>query len=135
MGRRLVYLDSSAIIRLVETELRLAEHVLGAVGTRRQITCAISLTECFVKPLQQARLALLPKYQAFFRSTDLDVHAIGIQTALLAADLRVAFKLKTPDALHLAVAKLQECDAFVTADRGFDRCRSVGPEIIIVPAV
>ena len=57
--------------------------------------------------------------------------AVGIEIAAEAARLRSRYKLRTPDAILLAVAKGGGATAFLTNDRGFLKVRE-SIEIIVV---
>lgn len=70
--------------------------------------------EVLCKPLQDDRSEIVALYRRFLAATRTLV--IDNQTFDLALDLRVRHRLKTPDALHLAVAQQHHCDYFWTND-------------------
>jgi predicted nucleic acid-binding protein len=49
--------------------------------------------------------------------------ATTLESARLAAEIGIAYRVATPDALHLATAILSGCEAFLTVDSGFSRVR------------
>ena len=48
----------------------------------------------------------------------------------LATDLRGKYNLKTPDALHYAIAVEAGATLFLTGDRAFSRCLEVTVEVL-----
>lgn len=50
--------------------------------------------------------------------------------ALTAADLRARYRLKTPDAIQLATAISEECEAFLTNDRDLRRVTEISVLIL-----
>jgi predicted nucleic acid-binding protein len=56
----------------------------------------------------------------------LDLIPLGTATAMLAAQLGAAYKLKAPDAIHLATAVQAGSDVFVT-----NNARDFKPELIL----
>ena len=74
--------------------------------------------ECLVGPFRQRDAASEGAYRAAFAGfTNLPVAAQIFEDAAL---LRAHFRLKTPDALHLAWAKHHSCAALWTNDRRFE---------------
>ncbi len=85
------------------------------------MTSAITLAEISVGPLRAGNPVAAETYRtALTRSPRWTMRAIDDQAAVLAARLRVKYRLKLPDALQVAVAVTDRCDAFVTADGDFD---------------
>jgi predicted nucleic acid-binding protein len=75
--------------------------------------------ECLVGPFKRQDQGLVAVYRDIFDILE----ALPISDAAweLAAEMRATHGLIAPDALHLAVAELNGCDEFWTADTHFDR--------------
>lgn len=113
----LIYLDSSIVIYLVERHPVYApqiEHALSQTDGAMLVTSPLVRLEVMVKPMQDGRDDLIGLYQQFLNiSRSLTITDVTFSQAL---ELRVRHRLKTPDALHLAVALQYECDLFWTND-------------------
>jgi len=112
----LIYLDSSIIIYLVERHPVHAAPIERALGQSAAILATSPLTtlEVLVKPLQTRRDDLANLYRRFLAATrTLPINEETFERALY---LRAQYPLKTPDALHLAVAQQFACEAFWTND-------------------
>lgn len=57
----------------------------------------------------------------FLTQTELEVVELSIQIADTSAELRRAYQLSTPDAIHLATAKDVNADIFITNDEHFKK--------------
>jgi predicted nucleic acid-binding protein len=84
------------------------------------------LTEILVKPIQAGDKALEDEYINLLTSNEA-IHLIPVGSAIArrAAQLRAQYKLKTPDAIHIATAIETGCDAFLTNDIGFKRVSEI----------
>ncbi len=117
-----LFLDTAPVIYQVEKNpayFPLVAPIFQALdaGQISAMTSPVTLAECLVHPL---RLGLAPVRQAF-----LDVIVSGANTTFveidqrvgeLAAKLRADYNLRLPDALQLAAALANGCDAFLTND-------------------
>lgn len=112
----LVYLDSSIVIYLVERHPLYAAPIERALAGSSALPATSPLTrlEVLVKPLQEDRRDLVDLYSRFLSATRL--LPIDRETFERALHLRVDFRLRTADALHLAVAHQSGCEAFWTND-------------------
>ena len=120
-----VYLYSCIIIYWLEEHPQFSSAVRHAFETaeNRQF-CVSPLVEleCLVVPLRTANTPLIQRYENFFQhQIILDIEPL---TYRLAADFRAQFRLKTPDALHLAIAHHCGCTEFWTND---DRLNEAAP--------
>jgi len=87
-------------------------------GRCRLVTSVLTRLEVLVVPKRQGRSDLCRRYRDLFESfPNLSVLAIGPEVAEIAADLRAAHNVRTPDALHLATAIQAGARAFVSEDR------------------
>jgi predicted nucleic acid-binding protein len=113
-----VYLDSCIVIYLIEGNPQNRAAAEAALDAHRPTTTVISdlvRLECKVGPLRRSDQALLARFEGFFASAF--VAPLGPEVYDLAAELRAQHRIKTPDALHAAVAMLHGCDEFWTNDR------------------
>ncbi len=112
-----IYLDSCLVIYLVEEHSAFYELVHRAiVETPSAEFCISSLVEmeCLVGPLKLRDSELVASYENFFATmTRLRVPDSAYRTA---AQLRANHGLKTPDALHLAIALYHGCDQLWSND-------------------
>lgn len=118
-----IYLDSNVFIDAFENDDLLVtrgrlvlDHVRagGAVGVISEL-----VAELLTKPMETGDSELRDAYEALFESSSM-IEAFPIDRRVLvqAASLRATVKsMRMPDAIHVATAKLQNCGAFVTADR------------------
>ncbi|MCC6572778.1 MAG: type II toxin-antitoxin system VapC family toxin [Planctomycetes bacterium] len=113
-----IYLDSCVAIYAVESASHQGPAVTKLIS-QHQTThefCASDLVrmECRVVPLRTGNNALLGEYERFLASTTrLDITP---QVFELATELRARHALKTPDAIHLAVALAAGCAEVWTND-------------------
>ena len=113
----LIYVDSCVLIYHVENHPTFATSVAQALGVLNADRFAISPLvkfECLVGALKENNLPLVQQYRTFFdRFVSLEITE---SVYLDAAELRARFRLKTPDAIHLACAQYHRCDTLLTND-------------------
>ncbi len=129
-----VYVDSCIIIYLIEGTASVREAVRLAFQPRedsRLVFCWTDLTrlECRVGPLQKANDDLLGLFDLFFISRDGESIPLTRKVFDLATELRAGYRLKTPDAIHLAAAINGECTEFWTND---DRLTKAGGDKLLM---
>ncbi|BDP41464.1 PIN domain nuclease [Deinococcus aetherius] len=111
-------LDSDVLIYAASEGHPLGESVrrlLQQAGPETHVGSVLLLTEVLAKPLREGRdteLRLLGDLLAALSLRD-----ITRSTALLATQLAAAYRLRAPDALHLASAVEAGADAFLTNNR------------------
>lgn len=127
-----IYFDSCIVIYLVEehpTFEPMIETQLSSQANVADIVIQVSdLTEmeCLVMPLRERNQPLLDKYRQWFEKVD--VLRVEKEAFRQAARLRADFAgLKTPDAIHLAIAQQHGCDEFWTND---DRLNHIAPSFV-----
>lgn len=116
----MIYLDACFLIYAVEgigPRGDAARRALGgaASGQRFAISPLVAM-ECLVKPFRQADLRLEDDYRAAF--TDFEMLTIPPTVFERAARLRASARIKTPDALHWAIAHSAGCRRLWTGDAG-----------------
>ena len=132
----LLYIDTCCIIYLIEAASpfhssvarRITRHSASPDATL--VTSRLARLECRTKPLRDKDAALLARYETFFtaqRFRLVDVSPSVIETA---TDLRAKYGFKTPDALHLATAILENVDVVLTGDRDLEKCTEIPIEVI-----
>jgi len=107
-------------------------------GRCRLVASVLARLEVLVVPRRHGREDLCQRYRDLFDSfPNLTVLPIGPEIAEIAADLRAAHNLRTPDALHLATALQAGAKAFVSGDRrirGVEEIEVVDLEEAALPA-
>ena len=131
-----LYVDASCIIYLTEGTSALTSPMRDRIGdhlsesTNRLVTSLLSRLECRVQPLREQNAAALAAYDDFFRGERLEVIDINAAVIERATELRARYGFKTPDALHLATAIVQNADAALTGDANWQRCAEITVEVI-----
>ena len=119
----MIYLDTCLLIYLLEDRSGRGSAVerrmrsLEGGGTPFALSPLVRM-ECLVKPLRDGDVVLQRRYENLlsrFVLLPLNVSAFD-----QAAVLRARFGLRTPDALHLACAQINDCTALWTNDRRLD---------------
>ncbi len=125
-----IYLDACIVIYFVEKHPIYAATIETKINSLSETDtlCFSPLIkmECLVMPLRTNDRALQGRFAAFFKSQKM----LDLTTGRFdeAARLRADFtSLKTPDALHLAVAMHHKCDEFWTND---SRLSSIAPALV-----
>lgn len=91
----------------------------------------LSLLECRVKPMREKNEIVLKRYQQFFTAKDFSLVPINLSIIHQATELRVNYKLATPDALQAASAlSLSDESIFITGDSVFKKVTGLKTLII-----
>ncbi|MCI0712504.1 MAG: PIN domain-containing protein [Chloroflexi bacterium] len=118
----LVYVDTAPFIYFTEDRVGFVDkmkQIFGYVnsGELRITTSVLTLTEILVKPLEANDAELVNRYRTMlYKTKGIITVTVSAGIAETAATLRSIYKLKTPDALHIAAALSTGCDAFLTND-------------------
>jgi predicted nucleic acid-binding protein len=118
-----VALDTVAFIYFIEEHPRflpVVEPLFQEIDTGRlqAFTSSLTLLEVLVVPYREADLSLARRYEEILaRSRGINMVEIDREQIHAAALLRSRYRLRTPDALQVAVALTNECKAFITNDR------------------
>ena len=121
-GVRHLGFDSAPIIYFVEAQPAYASlmvSVFQRIGSGRLngTTSAITLVEVLAKPRANGDEQLEEAYRGLLlHSEHFRTVPIGASIADLAAGLRARYGLRTPDAVQIAAALLEGCEAFLTND-------------------
>ncbi len=121
-GVNKVFLDTSPIVYYVEgvpaffEVARLVFTLIGK-GQIQGIVSPVTLAECVTLPIRLGQVALRQRFTDLLTSTD-GILLVNIDAAIAqrAAELRIQYGLKLPDALQVATAIASNCEAFLTND-------------------
>lgn len=127
LSQNRVFIDTAPVIYYIERNaeyfpvVRLIFQLL-VDGSFQAVTSPITLAECLIKPIRDGLLQLQQDF--------IDIVTTGENTLFVpidaivsqkAAELRVRYGLKLPDALQVASALTAGCDAFLTNDEQLKR--------------
>jgi predicted nucleic acid-binding protein len=97
-----------------------------AAGTREIVTSALTLLELLVVPYRAGNADLAQRYEELLtNSRGIAVIDLSRDQLRIAAQLRAATGVKTPDSLQLAAATSAGCTAFLTNDRRIPAIRGL----------
>ena len=115
-----IYWDSCIVIYRIQQVSPWAEAIAGKFAPQMGDTrlCVTDLTrlECRVMPTRESNPALLQQFDKFFAQPEVVTVPLDARVFNLATELRAQYRLKTPDALHLAAAISSDCDEFWSND-------------------
>jgi predicted nucleic acid-binding protein len=98
----------------------------GTSGHDDGLCSVVTLTEVLVQPLRQGNQQLVQDYSdLLLRRQHLAIVSIDPAIARTAADLRARYNLRTPDALQVAAALENGCQAFLTNDASLRRVTEI----------
>ena len=123
LGAGPIALDTAIFIYFIEEHPKFLPLVAPvfertARGEVRLVTSAVTLLEVLVVPYRAGDLRLAEQYEALLtRSRGVELVELGRGQLRAAAQLRAAYRIRTPDALQLAAALSTRCGAFLTNDR------------------
>jgi predicted nucleic acid-binding protein len=123
-----VLVDTAPFIYVLESHPQFADQFLGlfeaaASGEIKIALSTITLAEVLTGPFKANLTALAKRYEKAL--LQYEVVAVSSAIATLAAQLRVQYKLKLPDAIQLATALDIGAAAFITHDQDFSRVTGV----------
>jgi predicted nucleic acid-binding protein len=135
---RKVGLDSSILIYHLEglapyAELTETLFSLLAQGMFMAVISTISITELLVKPFSEGNTTAITVCERFLHELPhTAIVAPHSAIAREAARLRAYYKLRTPDALVLGTALVEEAKAFLTNDADLKRVHKEGLVILLL---
>jgi predicted nucleic acid-binding protein len=90
------------------------------------IATPVTLAELLVQPLRAGRFDLADRYERLLTAgAGWSLRATDAEIAALAARYRAKHRLRLPEALQLATAVLERCDALLTHDIDFPESAGV----------
>jgi predicted nucleic acid-binding protein len=123
--RQRVYLDTNVLIHLIEgltshaAQIDLLSRAIDAGGVTC-VTSELSLAEVLVLPLAKGQTALIQQYNELIgTNSKLEVLPITRPILVSAAAVRTDYRVKLPDAIHVASALAFGCTYFLTQDKDF----------------
>lgn len=101
-------------------------RLLTATKGKIKVISALVYTEAFVYVFEDDDESLVKKQLKALESIPrLQIIDPTKQICLTAAQLRAAYKLKTPDAIHIATAIDSGCDVFITNDDNLKKVQEI----------
>lgn len=95
------------------------------------ITSTITLIEVLVFPKKEGNIDLENKYSnILLNNSNLEIVPIDIPIASKAAEIRVLYEIKTPDAIQIATAIINDCDTFLTNDYTLKKVKEISVLVI-----
>ena len=95
-------------------------------GDCSMVTSVITLLEVLVHPIRHGDARLADQYRKILlNSNNITTLGVTADVANRAAELRVAYRLKTPDAIQLASAVLGGAELFITGDEAFSKVSEI----------
>lgn len=76
---------------------------------------------------------MLADFDSFFADTVAVVVALTREVVDRATELRAAYNVKTPNALHLAAALVSRCETFLPNDNRLSRVPDITVEVVSLP--
>ena len=124
--------DTPAFIYYIEEDpLRI--QVLDEVYTRidsgsiHAVTSTLTLAEVLPHPIKTGNRLLAETYrERILRAANVTSFPVTSSVAETAAELRAKYGIRTPDSIQIARALNQNCDAFLTNDKGLKRLSELG---------
>ena len=120
-------IDTAPVIYLIEAHARYAATMLAVVerldsGEILGVTSVVTLGEVLVQPVACGDRVLQRRYrELLLHGAGLRLCPIDAASAERAAELRARYGMRLPDALQIAVALQEGCEAFLTNDRRLAR--------------
>jgi len=121
-GLSRLFLDSAPVIYYIDGNseyLSVMDSIFESLNSEqiRAVTSPVTLAECLVLPIRQNDLEKQRVFVEILTALELaDFVKTDAAIAQRAAEIRVRYQLKLPDALQLATALVSNCEAFLTND-------------------
>jgi predicted nucleic acid-binding protein len=132
-----VFLDTSPVVYYVEAVPAFAEVAKGIFaligeGQMQGVVSPVTLAECVTLPIRLGQVELRQWFTDLLTGTD-GISLVNIDAAIAqqAAELRIRYGLKLPDALQVATAIAAGCEVFLTNDVALKRVT----ELRVLPLV
>lgn len=124
-------IDTAPFIYFVESHpsyIDVVREVFRRVdtGTIAGYSSVITITEVLTVPLASKQIQLAADYRSLLLgSRNFIILPIDALVAEKAAELRARYRLRTPDALQIAITTAAGCEAFLTNDRTLRRVTEI----------
>lgn len=131
-----IYVDANTVIYRVEHLEPYASASNSIWEGLQDRTCELEsseliLLEVLVKPMKDGNVALASVYRKILLETvGLTCHPIDRAILEIAANLRAAHRLKTPDSIHAATALRHGSSLFLTNDTDFRKVAGLNVAIL-----
>ena len=132
-----VFLDTAPVVYYVEahpTFGEIARTAFTAIGDKQiqAIVSPVTLAECIALPIRLGQLDVQKIYKNLLTNTD-GISMVDIDAAIgeQAAELRIRYGFKLPDALQVATAIAFGCDAFLTNDAALKRVKELRTIVLL----
>ena len=104
----------------------IATSLLDECKRRKTVVSTLVFAEIFVSILEQKDVTLEKQYREFLEKfPNLSIVPANKNICFSAAQLRAAYRLKTPDAIHLATAIDSDCAVFITNDDNLKKVQEI----------
>lgn len=135
-GLSLVFLDTNLFIYLFEDDGERGERVSQLIRRMaerqdRLATSTLTLGEILVKPLEASNTQAATRYEAYFRSPEVQLVPFDALASLRYAEIRHDRTIRPPDAIQLACAAAAGADLFITNDEALTRKKIKGIQFIV----
>jgi predicted nucleic acid-binding protein len=126
-----LYLDTAPLIYYIEANpnyLAKMQLVIDLIEKKpiEAFSSVITLTEVLNHPLKQGDTKLAQNYRdILLNNENFQLLNVNSKIAEAAAEFRARYKLRSPDAIHIATAIEWSCDAFLTNDKGLTRVTEI----------
>ena len=123
-NHRIIALDTNCFIYYFEEKryLKALEYLFSGIenGSFQALTSVLTITEILVKPQSLGLQNVVDEYIALLGTyPNLKIIPLTLDIAVGAAEIRSTYKLRTPDAIHLATAWENQATLFLTNDLDF----------------
>ncbi|WP_367354784.1 type II toxin-antitoxin system VapC family toxin [Atribacter sp.] len=123
-NHRIIALDTSCFIYYFEEKryLKALEYLFSGIenGSFQALNSVLTITEILVKPQSLGLQNVVDEYIALLGTyPNLKIIPLTLDIAVRAAEIRSTYKLRTPDAIHLATAWENQATLFLTNDLDF----------------
>lgn len=135
-GVQHLYLDAAPLIYFAEEHrayIRKMDQILDLILKTpiQTVSSVLTMTELLVQPLKLGNTDLAQEYHDILVASKLcDPVSVTTDIAISGAAIRARNSLRTPDAVHVATALKEDCDAILTNDRDFRRVTD--PDVLVL---
>ena len=123
-NHHIIALDTNCFIYYFEEKryLKELEYLFSSIenGSFQALTSVLTITEILVKPKSLGLHHVVDEYTALLGTyPNLKIIPFTFDIAVRAAEIRSTYKLRTPDAIHLATACENQATLFLSNDLDF----------------